>query len=73
MITIRELAKTFNPGSINAHTAIDGVDPGLQRERRREVDELDVVDHAREPLVEGVRRVVDREVYLHFHRVVARN
>ncbi len=23
-------------------------------------------------LVEGVRRVVDREVYLHFHRVVAR-
>jgi formyltetrahydrofolate deformylase len=24
-------------------------------------------------LVEGVRRVVDREVYLHFHRVVARH
>jgi formyltetrahydrofolate deformylase len=24
-------------------------------------------------LVEGLRRVVDREVYLHFHRVVARN
>ncbi|TWU20603.1 Formyltetrahydrofolate deformylase [Novipirellula galeiformis] len=36
---------------------------------------IDIGQTENEPacLTEGVRRVVDREVYLHFHRVVARN
>ena len=45
------------------------VDPGTTLEKIVEQGESE-----NEPacLVEGVRRVVDREVYLHFHRVVAR-
>lgn len=36
----------------------------------REIKRLGETDHEPECLVEGVRRVVDREVELHFHRVV---
>jgi formyltetrahydrofolate deformylase len=45
------------------------VDPGTPLERVIKQGERE-----NEPkcLVEGVRRVVDREIYLHFHRVVAR-
>jgi formyltetrahydrofolate deformylase len=45
------------------------VDPGTPLDQVIEQGESE-----NEPacLVEGVRRVMDREVYLHFHRVVAR-
>ena len=45
------------------------VDPGT---RLDEIIERGATENEPECLVEGVRRVVDREVYLHFHRVVAR-
>lgn len=45
------------------------VAPGTPLERIISIGEA---ENEPECLVEGVRRVVDREVYLHFHRVVAR-
>ncbi len=45
------------------------VAPGTPIER---IIEQGQCENEPECLVEGVRRVVDREVYLHFHRVVAR-
>ncbi len=45
------------------------VDPGTHLE---EIIEQGATENEPECLVEGIRRVVDREVYLHFHRVVAR-
>ena len=36
-----------------------------------EIERLGQEDNEPACLVEGVRRVVDREVYLHFHKVVA--
>ena len=45
------------------------VPPGMKLE---EIIRLGQEDNEPRCLVEGVRRVVDREVQLHFHRVVAR-
>ena len=45
------------------------VAPGTKLEDVRRIGQQDNEPHC---LVEGVRRVVDREVQLHFHRVVAR-
>lgn len=67
--TCHFLVPELDAGNQIIHQSTFTVPPGMKRE---EVIRIGQEDNEPRCLVEGVRRVVDREVQLHFHRVVAR-
>lgn len=67
--TCHFIVPELDAGNQTIHQSTFSVKPGAKLE-----DVIRVGEEDNEPrcLVEGVRRVVDREVQLHFHRVIAR-
>jgi formyltetrahydrofolate deformylase len=67
--TVHFIVPELDAGNQIIHQSTFTVQPGTPLE---EIIRLGETDHEPRCLCEGVRRVVDREVELHFHRVVAR-
>jgi formyltetrahydrofolate deformylase len=65
--TIHFIVPELDAGNQTIHQSTFNVFPGTPLEEIKRTGES---DHEPECLVEGVRRVFDREVELHFHRVV---
>ncbi len=68
--TVHFIVPELDAGNQIVYQAAFSVPPGTSLE---EVKRLGETDHEANCLVEGARRVIDREVELHFHRVVRRN
>jgi formyltetrahydrofolate deformylase len=66
--TIHFIVPELDAGNQTIHQATFTVTPGTSLQ---EIIRIGESDHEPTCLVEGLRRVVDREVELHFHRVVA--
>jgi formyltetrahydrofolate deformylase len=67
--TVHFIVPELDAGNQIIHQATFTVSPGTSLE---EIKRQGETDHEPSCLVEGVRRVADREVALHFHRVVRR-
>lgn len=67
--TVHFIVPELDAGNQIIHQSTFTVFPGTSLEQ---IKRLGQTDHEPSCLVEGVRRVVDREVELHFHRVVRR-
>jgi formyltetrahydrofolate deformylase len=67
--TCHFIVPELDAGNQIIHQSPFTVPPGLPLEEIMRRGQEDNEPHC---LVEGVRRVVDREVQLHFHRVIAR-
>ncbi|MDB5344479.1 MAG: formyltetrahydrofolate deformylase [Schlesneria sp.] len=68
--TVHFIVPELDAGNQIIHQSTFTVFPGTSLEEIKRQGES---DHEPSCLVEGVRRVVDREVELHFHRVIRRN
>lgn len=68
--TVHFIVPELDAGNQIIHQSTFTVFPGASLEQIKRQGET---DHEPSCLVEGVRRVIDREVELHFHRVVRRN
>jgi formyltetrahydrofolate deformylase len=67
--TVHFIVPELDAGNQIIHQSTFTVFPGTTLEQIKRLGET---DHEPSCLVEGVRRVVEREVELHFHRVVRR-
>ena len=67
--TVHFIVPELDAGNQIIHQSTFTVFPGTPLEQIKRQGET---DHEPSCLVEGVRRVIDREVELHFHRVVRR-
>lgn len=65
--TVHFIVPELDAGNQTIHQSAFNVFPGTPLE---EIKRQGETDHEPECLVEGLRRVIDREVELHFHRVV---
>lgn len=68
--TIHFIIPELDAGNQIIHQNAFTVSPGTSL---KEIKRIGETEHEPECLVEGVRRVIDREVELHFHRVVSIN
>ncbi|MAC52730.1 MAG: formyltetrahydrofolate deformylase, partial [Gimesia sp.] len=68
--TIHFIIPELDAGNQIIHQNAFTVSPGTPL---KEIKRIGETEHEPECLVEGVRRVVDREVEMHFHRVVGIN
>ncbi|MFO1045109.1 MAG: formyltransferase family protein [Planctomycetaceae bacterium] len=68
--TVHFIVPELDAGNQIIHQSTFTVFPGTPLEQIKRQGES---DHEPSCLVEGVRRVIDREVELHFHRVIRRN
>ena len=68
--TCHFIVPELDAGNQTIHQTTFSVPPGTKLE---EVVRIGQQQNEPECLVEGVRRVCEREVQLHFHRVIARN